>query len=181
MPLATEFCGNPGQLKAPGRNLIAWGGSTDYKFQVGTLLRLLASQGGRCAYSFLPICMETRNVFSFSIERININEGYSITFDENDEIVESNIVIICACFQSTAKGRAFNERLSEEERESARLCARTDVAELRRWLNVDVQEWEAILDRDREYCARLFLGLKENERVPDSFKRNFKKIQEFIL
>jgi len=73
------------------------------------LISLYIDQGGRCAYSSIPIYPTIKHKYRISIERINSLGNYE----------PGNIVLIVAAFNCPPSGQMRNVNLTDEQRQLA--------------------------------------------------------------
>jgi len=70
------------------------------------LIKKYTEQGGRCAYSNVPIYPETNHSYKISPERIDPTKSYN----------KNNIILIVVGLNSPLSGQYLNKNLSEEEK-----------------------------------------------------------------
>jgi hypothetical protein len=73
------------------------------------LINKFIEQGGRCAYSYIPIYPETFHTYRVSLERINPLLGYS----------KDNILLIVVGLNGSPAGQFLNKNINEEDRQIA--------------------------------------------------------------
>jgi len=73
------------------------------------LIKKYIQQGGCCAYSYAPMCLETNNQFKISPERLDPTKGY----------LKDNIVLIVIGLNARPSGQFLNKHISDEERQTA--------------------------------------------------------------
>ena len=73
------------------------------------LIKKYIEQGGRCAYTNIPIYPEVNNCYKISPERVNPTKGYS----------EDNIILIVVGLNGRLSGQYLNKNISEEQKQLA--------------------------------------------------------------
>jgi len=69
-------------------------------------IKLFIEQGGRCAYSKIPIYPEKQHVYKISPERVDPSKGYS----------KNNVVLITIGLNGRPAGQFLNEHLTDEQK-----------------------------------------------------------------